>query len=118
MTATLDTAATREDFITTMIERNGDPSTLKVFADWLEQRGECDLAYAYRWAASRGLWPCTKDGVMWAWNPPWERMTRATLPEFFWHRTERVVGRVEGLFQTLAATLARLRKDVAIADDN
>ena len=32
-----------------------DPAHKLVYADWLEERGEVDLAHAYRWAASRGL---------------------------------------------------------------
>lgn len=122
MTATLDTAATREDFIATMIERKGDPATLKVYADWLEQRGECDLAYAYRWAASRGRWPDEYAPRRWYWDDVSVISGRSEIAPLVKAAIRAVGGTsyasIPHAFSTLADALAQLRKDVAIADDN
>lgn len=101
-----------------MVKSNGHPDTLKAYADWLEQQGEHKLAYAYRWAASRGRWPMIKelDGRRW-WH--WSRMPmdgRAVIPTSIKTQMNRfqICMSLEGAFQELADALARIKEDVSI----
>ena len=61
----------KDAFLQEIIEHPGDPAPLLVFADWLDERGEPDLAYACRWMAARGYRPSQRQrpGIRlpWAW---------------------------------------------------
>lgn len=40
-----------------------------VFADWLDENNEPDLAYAYRWCCKRGVFPRpSPQGRRWSWG--------------------------------------------------
>lgn len=96
------------------------PATeMGVLADWLDENGEPDLAFAYRWAARRGHFPrLTPKGRYAGWSAPLRGQHKLAWP----HQLPRVVfarvkgGRsrsVEGAFAKLAAALAELRAAVA-----
>jgi hypothetical protein len=38
------------------------PESKQVYADWLDDNGQSDLAFAYRWAARRGKYPSLSLG--------------------------------------------------------
>ena len=111
----------RTALVTAMIASNGNPDTLRVMADWLEQRGECDLAYAYRWAASRDRWP--KQGgpnvgqnQWWSWSIP-PTQNQSTVPVSLKNKIVYIFAvSVEDAFQRLANALAQLKEDVSIHD--
>lgn len=42
-----------EPFIRTILERPEDDGPRLVYADWLEEQGECDLSFAFRWAVAK-----------------------------------------------------------------
>lgn len=111
--------------INTMIENDGHPNTLRVMADWLEQQGACDLAYAYRWAASRNRWPKIDKAITQPWRVWWSRLEQLTDKRFVIPPSIKIqmnrdfMGSdlcelVEGAFQELADALARIKGDVSI----
>ena len=95
----------RANFINMMIERKGHPDTLRVFADWLEEHGECDLAHAYRWAAGRKVWPVPhkiiESETWWLWGP---------LPASL-GITYSYLRSLELAFEELSTCLKRIKED-------
>ena len=58
--------------------RPGDALPMKVYADWLDEQGRCNLAFAMRWAADRKRFPHVTPGgriVSW-WRQPATRIRR------------------------------------------
>jgi hypothetical protein len=46
-----------QDFLTAIEADLGNLTLFGAYADFLDDRGEYDLAFAYRWAMRRGKWP-------------------------------------------------------------
>jgi hypothetical protein len=71
---------------TTYTSETGLPLfAMTVFADWLERNNETGLAYAYRWAGKRGLFPKqSPKGRRWSWK---RIPKRGAKPRFktHWH---------------------------------
>jgi uncharacterized protein (TIGR02996 family) len=44
-------------FVAKVVAELSDPAPKLVFADWLDDRGFADLAFAYRWCGRRGKYP-------------------------------------------------------------
>jgi uncharacterized protein (TIGR02996 family) len=61
-------------FIKDILARPADPAVKLIFADWLDENGQPDLGYAYRWMARRGFRPGDRVRPLvrkpWAWWHP------------------------------------------------
>ena len=95
-----------------------DPAHKLVYADWLEERGEVDLAHAYRWAASRGLHPHLAAARRWArWFAPTrgKRSAPNRLPRVVYGQLKRRENRLGGFkqYKSLHAAFARLAEALA-----
>jgi uncharacterized protein (TIGR02996 family) len=64
----------RTSFLAAIAEAPDDARRWLVFADWLEEHGDPDLAYAYRWCAHFGRRPGRRANPRarkpWAWFRP------------------------------------------------
>jgi uncharacterized protein (TIGR02996 family) len=62
----------REELLETVRANPHDASAKLIYADWLGDKGEDDLAHAYRWMAQNGKWPYYRVASMmenrWAWT--------------------------------------------------
>jgi uncharacterized protein (TIGR02996 family) len=65
--------ATDDGFVEHIVADLSDPTPMRVYADWLDEHGRGDLAYAYRWMAGRGY------------RPGLRRRPRARMPWGWWH---------------------------------
>lgn len=97
---------------------------MAVLADWLDEHGEPDLAFAYRWAAGRGRYPIVTPKRKWAF---WSTLSRGQhkpawphqLPRevFHWLKPSRGKCRYRDVamaFVRLAAALKRLRDCLSV----
>jgi uncharacterized protein (TIGR02996 family) len=68
-----------EDFISAIFSKPDDPLPKLVYADYLDERGEGSLAFAYRWCASKGKQPryCRYSGFS-------EEITLTTSTQIWW----------------------------------
>lgn len=75
----------RQDQLLQVIQNNPADAKL-IFADWLEEDGQPDLAHAFRWSASHGKHPalCSNTNY-WGWSRTgYEKELRKHLiPELF-----------------------------------
>jgi uncharacterized protein (TIGR02996 family) len=62
-------ADTHQAFLDDIAKSPADSTIKLIFADWLEERGESDLAFAVRWLAARGKWPDKIDVPLDVYNP-------------------------------------------------
>ena len=114
-----------------------DPAPYVVFADWLEEHGEAELGYVYRWMATHGKrprhrrrypgtrfhrGPAVPGPFSWAWYPSWlatwqrrrHRVPRyAILPQLVYqgmgpYRDCALFGSFEKAVAGLAVSLANL----------
>jgi uncharacterized protein (TIGR02996 family) len=64
----------RDAFLEDVLARPEDTAVKLIFADWLDENGRPDLAYAYRWMARRGFRPGQRQRPLarkpWAWWHP------------------------------------------------
>ena len=70
-------------FVSDVLRNPGDATPKLVYADWLDEHGRPDLAFAYRWMATRGRHPALRQRPRarkpWAW---WhERSLAMEYPE-------------------------------------
>lgn len=105
-----------------------DPAHKYVYADWLDEHGWPDLAYAYRWAASRDHHPILTEKLRLA---NWCRRHKGTRKHYPHHLPRQVYEamanggfggkgpikryrNLEGAFQKLSEALAMLRGIVEV----
>lgn len=103
-------------------------STMLVFADWLEEQGEPDLAFAYRWAARRQRFPePTFARRYWQWSARLRGQHRPVYahqlpPIIFNNMPGKFIVQtspgyvsaksVESAFAHLSRALAKIRKEI------
>ena len=120
-----------------VLNRPEERAPYLVFADWLDEHGEMELGYAYRWMAMHGQrprhrrrypgtryhrGPAVPEPFSWAWYPSWlatwqrrrHRVPRyAILPQLVYqgmgsYRDSALFGSFEKAVAGLAAALANL----------
>jgi uncharacterized protein (TIGR02996 family) len=65
--------ATDNAFVEDILAHPTDTAAMRIYADWLDEQGRTDLAFAYRWMAGRGY------------RPGQRRRQRARMPWAWWH---------------------------------
>jgi uncharacterized protein (TIGR02996 family) len=57
-------------FLAKILENLDDDLPKLIYADWLDERGESDLAHAYRWCACYKKRPCVSSNALgwWQWR--------------------------------------------------
>lgn len=102
---------------------------MTVFADWLDENNEPDLAYAYRWAGKRGLFPKpSPQGRRWSWERSGQRGPKPRF-KMHWHLPHELYDAMRpgtarnywyakpaDVFEDLARALYNLRCVVRIPD--
>ena len=120
--------AARLSLLHGVIDNPSDSVRKLVFADWLDDEGKPDQAYAFRWVAGLGLHPRVTPARGWSsWRkipakPPrfllphflprvvWDELsTWGKVPHVRTHHSTRQYGSFEVAFLRLAEALARLR---------
>ncbi len=105
-----------EEALVRAIRNNPDPVHKLVYADWLEEHGQDDLAYAYRWAAHRDKHPASSMRS-WVWRD-YPKHGPCCLPPSVMRaitssRTKVLIGDVTLAFQVLARALKQCKEDCA-----
>jgi uncharacterized protein (TIGR02996 family) len=106
-----------EDFLREIEDRPTDNALKCLFADWLEERGEDDLAFAFRWCAFHDKHPTLTDITSaWVWvsfssSDKNRARCRAVLPKYMSHVHYRGEGKsILSPFLVLAEFWAEVRK--------
>lgn len=112
-----------EDAFWRQIEAAARPENKLVFADWLEEAGNSDLAFAMRWAGKRDRHPArSPKGRYWAWGCSSPRANflydKYEIPRIVFDRLRPArYGRNRAaslpvIFTRLAAALAKIRREI------
>jgi uncharacterized protein (TIGR02996 family) len=118
---------TEAGLLKAIAEAPGDPTPMLVLADWLEGKGQDGRAYAYRWAARRGVRPHVSPrlrSIFWSARPrrppsaavsPWSlpRPLFDLLPGRRRSSVVRTYRELSVAFDALALALDRLRQLLA-----
>jgi uncharacterized protein (TIGR02996 family) len=69
-----ETVNVQDAFVRDIVANPADRTPHLIFADWLEEQGQSDLAFTYRWMAAQGHWPGERKRKLarkpWAWWRP------------------------------------------------
>lgn len=101
----------------------GDKARMLLYADWLEDMAREDEAFAWRWAAHRGCWPCT-NSLLYYWanaaNCYPSSQASGRLPPSVYVTLGSRLGQhrkdLDASFRVLATALAIVRKVLSFDD--